>query len=43
MRQFNRTIFTTKPSRLEVILDYTLGLAIALSLTMLALSYFDVL
>ena len=43
MQHFNRQIFTTKPSRLEVLLDYALGLVIALSLTMAALAYFDVL
>ena len=39
----NRLLFTAKPSRLEIFLDYALGLAIALSLTMGLLSYFDVL
>ena len=44
MHQFNRHIFTTaKPSRLEVIADYTLGLVIAVCLTMAALAYFDIL
>ena len=44
MHQFNRYIFTAaKPSRLEVLADYALGLAIALSLTMGLLCYFDVL
>ncbi len=38
-----RNIFTTRPSRLEVIADYALGLVIAVSLTMAALSYFDIL
>ena len=42
MNQFNRTIFT-KPSRWEILLDYALGLAIAVSLTMAALAYFDIL
>lgn len=42
MHQFNRTIFT-KPSRWEILLDYALGLAIAVSLTMAALAYFDIL
>lgn len=42
MHQFNRTIFT-KPSRLDVLLDYALGLVIAVSLTMAALAYFDIL
>ena len=37
-----RTIFT-KPSRLEVALDYLMATIIALSLTMVALAYFDVL
>lgn len=42
MHQFNRTIFT-KPSRLEVLADYALGLVIAVSLTMGLLCYFDIL
>lgn len=42
MNQFNRTIFT-KPSRWEILADYALGLAIAVSLTMAALAYFDIL
>lgn len=43
MHQFNRQIFATKPSRWEILLDYALGLAIAVSLTMAALAYFDIL
>lgn len=40
----NRNIFTdTKPSTWETIADYALAIAIAGCLTMLALSYFDVL
>ena len=42
MKHFNRTIFT-KPSRWEVLADYALAIVIALSLTMAALAYFDVL
>ena len=43
MHQFNRHIFTSKPSRLEVLADYALALVIAFSLTMGLLCYFDVL
>lgn len=43
MHQFNRHIFTTTPSRLEVFADYALGLVIAISLTMGLLCYFDIL
>lgn len=43
MHQFNRTIFTAKPSRLEVALDYLMATVISLSLTMGLLCYFDVL
>ena len=43
MNNFNRTIFTAKPSRLEVALDYLMATIIALSLTMAALAYFDIL
>lgn len=43
MHQFNRHIFTSKPSRWEILADYALALIIALSLTMAALAYFDVL
>ena len=43
MHQFNRHIFTTKPSRWETLADYALALVIAFSLTMAALAYFDVL
>ena len=42
MHQFNRTIFT-KPSRWEILADYALGLALAVSLTMGLLCYFDIL
>ena len=41
---YNRNIFTTaRPSRLEVIADYALGIIIAASITMGLLCYFDVL
>lgn len=43
MQQFNRQIFTTKPSRLEIIADYALAFTIALALTYGLLSYFDLL
>ncbi len=40
----DRNIFTdTKPSKLETILDYALAIAIAVSLTMACLAWFDVL
>lgn len=42
MNHINRQIFTTRPTRLEVIADYALGIVIAVSLTMAALSYFDI-
>lgn len=38
-----RNIFTTRPTRLEIIADYALGLIIAASITMGLLCYFDVL
>lgn len=43
MNQFNRNLFTAKPSRLEVALDYLMATVIAVSLTMAALAYFDIL
>lgn len=43
MHQFNRHIFTTKPSRWETLADYALALVIALSITMGLLCYFDIL
>ena len=42
MTNFDRTIFT-KRSRWDIALDYILAVALGLSLTMLALAYFDVL
>ncbi len=41
--QFDRNIFTDKPSKLETVLDYALAITLALCLTMGALAYFDVL
>ena len=40
----DRNLFTeTKPSKLEIIADYALAVAIGICLTMGALAYFDVL
>lgn len=44
MNDFNRFIFTdNKPSKWEYLADYALAIILALSLTMGALAYFDVL
>lgn len=40
---FTRNIFTDKPTRTEIVLDYALAVAIGLMLTVGALAYFDVL
>lgn len=42
-QDFNRYIFTAKPSKWEKVADYALALILALSITMGLLAYFDVL
>lgn len=43
MSEFNRNIFTEKPSKMDKYVDILFAIALGIALTGLALSYFDVL